>query len=118
MPYKQISYRCPGLSHHHEDKDENHDSDDDLSSTFILNVDEDAYRQLLKGHPEDLSIRHDQFQILKFQSDGTLAPATQADCFKAFERRDEFYLAYLIAQKGHLEGTFPKPNELHNELFA
>jgi hypothetical protein len=117
MPIKQISYTAPSITPHSPDHD-NGDGNDTLSRTFVLNVDEDVYETLLKGRPEECSMTHDQFQILKFQSDGTLAPATRNEMWHAFDHRDEYYVAYFIAQKGHLDGAFPKPNELHNEIFA
>jgi hypothetical protein len=112
MPTKQVAYTCPSVR-----QQKQHDPED-LTSTFVLNVDDDAYEKLIKGHPEDISMTHDQFQVLKCQPDGTLASATRNEMWKAFDHRDEYYVAYFIAQKGHLEGTFPKPNELHNEVFA
>lgn len=130
MPTKQISYTCSNLTqgsnHKNNDEDSNFNVEfdtgdnkhDELLRTFVLNVDEEAYQQLIKGHPQDVSMTHDQFQILKFQGDGTLAPATRKELWHAFDHRDEYYVAYFIAQKGHLKGTFPKSIELHNEVFA
>jgi len=126
MPFKQIHYTCPPRDvsngaeedRHKNQKEEKDNHIHSLQRTFVLNVDEDAYNQLRKGHPRDISMKREQFDIMKFCPDGTLTPATPSDLWHFFEDRDEYHIAYLIALKGEVDSTFPKPEELHNEIFA
>jgi len=140
MPTIQISY-TPSNSWQQPKKKEDPEEDtpqvaaDDLSKTFVLNIDEQAYAQMLRldinathahhtknneDEDDDISIRRNQFEILTFQhADGsTLEKATHHDLWHAFGHQDEYHVAYIMVHKGHLEGTFPKFNELHNEIFA
>ena len=117
----QISY-TPHLNEAKKEErssnDNKNNGDDLLERTFVLDIDEDAYAQLLHNKPEDCSVKRNQFEIFKFQPAGVLDKATRHDLWHAFDDRDEYHVAYMILKHGHLEGTCPKPDELHNELFA
>lgn len=110
MPVKQVSYTRPGSL--------NEDMPTGLPETFILKADEDAYDKLVQGKPADIFITRNQCQVLKFQSDGTLYPAYPEDMQVVFGTRDETLAAQFIVQHGRLEGTFPKLEEMKNEMFA
>jgi hypothetical protein len=104
---RQISYTCPK-------KDEAA-----LPRTFVVNVDADVHAALERGGPSDVFVSDKQCEVLALSpDDGTLFPADPQELKSVFGTDDIVEVATTIIREGQLEGTYQKPEEMKNEVFA